>query len=252
MLKLIYINFYFIFLVPAEKSAKHGKKGEKEDSDKDYDPEKEESGSESEEETSSTQETSSIDEAASDDEEEVSTPAKSMRVSLEETKRDAKNKKRKKQPSDHENSKRKKNDESEVKTDEIEEKKDGNKNKKEKTAKKIKKTDSKDDKEEKIVSKYNDKNVNYNLFNEAPENIIQTSIKIASNVMMMSKNVEAPGETKGLTYEYAALSFVRRQKNGLPFEFHLPLALAPTIIEGIKLIMKDNSKFFAKKPDVKE
>jgi hypothetical protein len=167
-----------------------------------------------------------------------------MRETLEQVKKDSRKKKRKKVNEEHENSKRKKVEETDAKPSN-DEKKDDGKNKKEKSAKTIKK-DGKDVKEEKMVQKYNDKNVSHNLCHEAPENIIPTSVKISSNVMLMSKTVEAP-ESKGLTYEYAALTFARRQKNGQPFEFHLPLGLAPTIIEGIQLIMKDNAKFFVKK-----
>lgn len=169
-----------------------------------------------------------------------------MRETLEQAKKDAKKKKRKRVNEDHEDAKRKKIDQPSDKP-ENDEKKDDGKDKKEKTAKKIKKPDGKEVKDEKNIPKYNDKNVSHNLCHEAPENIIPTSVKISSNVMLMSKTVEAP-ESKGLTYEYAALTFARRQKNGQPFEFHLPLNLAPTIIEGIQLIMKDNAKFFAKKP----
>jgi hypothetical protein len=94
---------------------------------------------------------------------------------------------------------------------------------------------------------YNDKNVDFNLYNEAPEHIKNVKIKISSNVVMICRMIEATGNTsQGLTYDYAALSFVRQSKNGRAYEFNLPLNLAPSITKGINLMIKENTKFFAK------
>lgn len=94
---------------------------------------------------------------------------------------------------------------------------------------------------------YNDKNVDYNLYNEAPEHIKNLKIKISSNVIMLCRMIEATGNTsQGLTYDYAALSFVRQSKNGKAYEFNLPLNLAPSIVKGITLLIKQNPKFFDK------
>lgn len=92
---------------------------------------------------------------------------------------------------------------------------------------------------------YNDKNVDFNLYNEAPEHIKNLKIKISSNVVMLCRMIEATGNTsQGLTYDYAALSFVRQSKNGKAYEFNLPLNLAPCIVKGINLLIKNNPKFF--------
>lgn len=97
------------------------------------------------------------------------------------------------------------------------------------------------------IVEYNDKNVDYNLYNEAPEHIKNLKIKISSNVVMLSRMIEATGNTsQGLTYDYAALSFVRQSKNGKAYEFNLPLNLAPCIVKGINLMIKNNPKFFEK------
>lgn len=94
---------------------------------------------------------------------------------------------------------------------------------------------------------YNDKNVDYNLYNEAPENIRNVKIKISSNVVMLCRMIEASGNSsQGLTYDYAALSFVRQSKNGKAYEYNIALNCAPLIMKGISLIMKQNPKFFDK------
>jgi hypothetical protein len=98
-----------------------------------------------------------------------------------------------------------------------------------------------------VSVEYNDKNVDYNLYNEAPEHIKNLKIKISSNVIMLCRMIEATGNTsQGLTYDYAALSFVRQSKNGKAYEFNLPLNLAPSILKGITLLIKQNPKFFDK------
>jgi len=124
--------------------------------------------------------------------------------------------------------------------------KDGKKGKKNKDAGK----DGEEIKEVKEGKKYNDKNVDFNLYNEAPENIIETKVKLSSNVMMMSKMIEATGEAKGLTYDMAALVIVRRLKNGDKFEFNLPLNLAANIKTAIDYIMQKNRHFFDKKNQI--
>ena len=117
-----------------------------------------------------------------------------------------------------------------------------------KVVKKMKTTDKTEDKKGVNLSiEYNDKNVDYNLYNEAPEHIKNVKIKISSNIVMLSRMIEASGNTaQGLTYDYAALSFVRQSKNGKAYEFNLPLNLAPSIVKGITLLIKQNPKFFDK------
>lgn len=93
---------------------------------------------------------------------------------------------------------------------------------------------------------FNDKNLDYNLFNDAPENVMARKIKISNTVLVTCKMIDAitGGATGGLSYDYAALTFMRKIQNQKAFEFNLPLSLAPNIIEALKLIMKDNPKFF--------
>ena len=99
----------------------------------------------------------------------------------------------------------------------------------------------------KEVPIFNDKNVDYNLFNDAPENVMARKIKISNTVMVTCKMIDAiSGGANGLSYDYAALTFVRKIQNAKAFEFNLPLTLVPSIIEALKLIVKDNPKFFKK------
>lgn len=118
-----------------------------------------------------------------------------------------------------------------------------------KVVKKVRIVDKADEnkKSANVSVEYNDKNVDYNLYNEAPEHIKNLKIKISSNVIMLCRMIEATGNTsQGLTYDYAALSFVRQSKNGKAYEFNLPLNLAPSIMKGLTLLIKQNPKFFDK------
>lgn len=110
-----------------------------------------------------------------------------------------------------------------------------------------KKTAEGDKKSAKLVE-FNDKNVDYNLYNEAPEHIKQMKVKLSSNILMFSRMIEATSgpTSQGLSYDYAALSFQRNTRTGKAYEFNLPLALAPTVIKGIQFLIKNNPKFFEK------
>jgi hypothetical protein len=93
---------------------------------------------------------------------------------------------------------------------------------------------------------FNDKNVDYNLFSNDPGNVVSRKIKIASNVILTCKMIES--DTKGgLSYDYAALTFQRKTRDEKAFEFNLPLTISPNLIQGLKLIMQDNPKFFSEK-----
>lgn len=115
-----------------------------------------------------------------------------------------------------------------------------------------KEKDGKDGKEEKKEKKkyekrYNDKNVDYNLYNEAPENIVTTKIKLSNTCMIVCKTIEANGDSKGLTYDMAAMVICRKLRTGDMFEFTLPLNLAPNLKTAMELIMAENERFFEKK-----
>ena len=112
-------------------------------------------------------------------------------------------------------------------------------------------TDEKTEKDveevKKRVIEYNDKNVDYNLYTEAPEHIKTVKCQINSNTLMICRMIEASSNsTSGLTSDYAAISFVRLSRNGKAFEFNLPLGIAPNIIKGLTMFIKDNPRFFDK------
>ena len=113
-------------------------------------------------------------------------------------------------------------------------------------AKKKKKKEKEEKVDEKAGKRYNDSNAKYNLYHEAPENIVECKVKVSSSCYIMSKMIEANGETKGLTYDMASLVICRKMKNGNVFEFTLPLNIAPHIRTAISYLMKENTHFFNK------
>lgn len=66
-----------------------------------------------------------------------------------------------------------------------------------KVVKKVRIVDKADEnkKSANVSVEYNDKNVDYNLYNEAPEHIKNLKIKISSNVIMLCRMIEATGNT---------------------------------------------------------
>jgi hypothetical protein len=106
--------------------------------------------------------------------------------------------------------------------------------------------ETKKDKKEREIPTFNDKNVDYNLYHEAPENVSTKRIKLTNNIIMGCKMIEATGDQRGTTYDYAALFFTRKTKNNKAYDFNLPLTIAPNLIKGVELIMQDNKHFFQK------
>lgn len=96
---------------------------------------------------------------------------------------------------------------------------------------------------------FNDKNLDYNLYRNDPENVVAKRIKVSNSVLICCKMIDissANASGTALAYDYAALTIQKKVKDQKAFEFNLPLSLAPNIIEALKLIIKDNPKFFAK------
>ena len=269
--------------MPVEKRSKkkHNAEEEEEEDDKTYEPsesdvsdETDEESGEAEEEEENENENNDTDQVSSD-EEELSPEAKSLKDVALETKAAKKTGKRKASSKDVSPSKKLKVDGKKkttvTKTGKKERKDETKESSKEKvderkvktvkatSTKKTKgseveeekKKDGEEPKEaeegKKKVVEYNDKNVDYNLYNEAPDHIKNVKIKLSSNVVMMCRMIEASGNAQiGLTFDYAALSFVRQSKNGRAYEFNLPLGIAKKIIQGCQLCIKENPKFFEK------
>jgi hypothetical protein len=95
-----------------------------------------------------------------------------------------------------------------------------------------------------VAPDFNDKNLDYNLYKNDPENVVAKKIKISSTVIVNCRMIENLGTLTGISYDYAALSFVKKMAKGKSFEFSLPLNLAHKIIEALKLIIQDNPKYF--------
>ena len=92
---------------------------------------------------------------------------------------------------------------------------------------------------------FDDTNLDLNLHNADPTNVISRRVLLSNNLIMTSKMISQ--STNNLTYDYAALAFQRKTNNEKLFEFLIPLSLAPRIQEGLTYIMKENPKFFANK-----
>lgn len=101
------------------------------------------------------------------------------------------------------------------------------------------------DEKKKIETLFDDSNVDYNLYCEAPENIVEKKVMLSNNLLIVSKMMEAAGD-KGQTYEYPAISFQRKLRSQKAYTFNLPLNMIPTLIKGLKMIMNDNQTYFSK------
>lgn len=100
----------------------------------------------------------------------------------------------------------------------------------------------------KEVRKFNDRNVDYNLFENDPCNVVQKRCKLSPNLLIGCKMVEMADPKSGLSYESALICFERKSRNDSVFDFNMALSLAPAIIKALQLMIKDNPKFFSKYP----
>lgn len=265
----------FVLTVPVQSKSKQNAE-EEEDEDETYEPD---SQDESETETSVEDEEEEENEneriIVSDDEEEISSETKAVKPKKdlsEELKKQVKKKptkapvKRKASPPEKPSKKVKrsasKNPENpgkkvvRKKTVKVSSKDDDDNDSCEENEKKTgkkKKDESEEVKKPTRVIEYNAKNIDYNLYNEAPEHIKQLKVQISSNIIMHSRMIEATAGANalGLSYDYAALSFQRNTKSGKAYEFNMPLNLAPCIIKGIQYLIKNNPKFFEKYVETK-
>lgn len=258
-------EYLFKLAVPIEKKRKNA---QEEEEDQEYQPnssdENESGEEEAEEEEEENEEDGYESESIEYDEDELPTTSKSLKDVAQASKVDRKKQMKRKVPAKpvHGGKKIRKT-ENEGPSKKPKRTSTGvkrNEDRKEKEAKPTAKSKAvdendddetkKDEKKEKRVVEYNDKNVDFNLYNEAPEHIKNVKIKLSSNILLQCRMIEASGNTtQGLTYDFASLSFVRQSKAKHPFEFNLPLSLAGNIIKGIKLIIKNNPKYFEKQLD---
>lgn len=90
---------------------------------------------------------------------------------------------------------------------------------------------------------FTDKDVDIDLFHSSPTNVVPVKIKVSSNLIVSCRNVDQ-AESKNITYDYAAVTIQRKTGTDKMFEFIMPLSLTPRIISAMKLIMRENTKFF--------
>jgi len=96
---------------------------------------------------------------------------------------------------------------------------------------------------------FNDKNVDFDLFNSSPSNVVSRKIKVSNNLMVTCRMIDQTEGKSSLTYDYAALTIQRKTANEKMFEFIIPLSLTPRIIEAMKIIVDENKKFFKPQND---
>lgn len=90
---------------------------------------------------------------------------------------------------------------------------------------------------------FNTANCDKNFYAGTTTNVVTRRVQLNNNNILACQVQEA--EVKGgSAYEYAALSFIRKNKDGSAFEFNLPLSLVPQIMEGLTYIVNENKKFF--------
>ena len=91
---------------------------------------------------------------------------------------------------------------------------------------------------------FSDKNCDVDLFHSSPNNVIPQRIKVSNNMIVTCRSVEQSEQGRGLTYDFAAITFQRKTGTNKMFEFMMPMNLAPRIIEALQIIVKENHKFF--------
>ena len=94
---------------------------------------------------------------------------------------------------------------------------------------------------------FNDRNVDLDLFNSDPNNVISQKIKVSNTLIVTCRNIDATENARnaGFANDYAALTFQRKVgKDEKMFEFVIPLHVAPAIKKAIEHIIEKNPKYF--------
>lgn len=103
-----------------------------------------------------------------------------------------------------------------------------------------------DKKTKKVAPSFDSGKVDFNLHTEDPTNINNRTVQISSGLKMQCKMMSGlQSFTTKINYpDWAALAFIKKIKDDKVFEFNVPLKDAPKIMEGIKLLIKENPRFF--------
>jgi hypothetical protein len=93
-----------------------------------------------------------------------------------------------------------------------------------------------------------ERRVDVNLFNNDPENVIPTTVKINNNLLLSCQMVESNPTMGGSSaaFDFAALILTKKTKGDKTFDFQIPLGCTNRILEGCKIIMEKNPTFFSK------
>ena len=103
----------------------------------------------------------------------------------------------------------------------------------------------KDDKKKVPETLFDDSNIDVNMNNTTSQNVVEKKIMPGSNLLIVSKMIEAIGE-KGQSYEYAAVSFQRRMKSQKAYTFNIPLSTIGNIIQALEIIRDANQVFLSR------
>ena len=97
-------------------------------------------------------------------------------------------------------------------------------------------------------SKFTDRFVHVNLYNEAPDNVVPKTIML-NNSLLLSCQLQCADPGRNLNFDYAGLTITRKIKDDKCFDFNMPLNVAPTLIKALNLIIKENKRFFSRLPN---
>lgn len=97
----------------------------------------------------------------------------------------------------------------------------------------------------KSVFLFNDKNVDVNLFNEAPQNIKVKKVKLNNNLILQCHVIDASDSKMSFNNDFPALSFIKKMKDGKAFQFSIPFNLGPTVQSAIQIMVDANPQFFS-------
>ncbi len=91
---------------------------------------------------------------------------------------------------------------------------------------------------------FNDRNIDVNLHNEAPQNIKSKKIKLSGSLILMCHVIDGLQSKLPFHNDYPALTFQKKMKDGKAFQFSIPFNLGPTLQNAIQIMIDANPQFF--------
>lgn len=95
------------------------------------------------------------------------------------------------------------------------------------------------------VTYFNDKNIDVNLHNDAPQNIKVKRIKLSQSLLVICQMIDGSEMKGNFNNDFAALTFQKKLKDGKAFEFSIPLALVPSLQKATVIMVDANPQFFS-------